>query len=349
MAERTEAPTPRRRAEYRRKGQIARSPELSSALVLLTVTLVLGVYGAAVAEQLAGMMQVTLRNPGIADWTVGGITAGVWNTEVTVARLIAPPLLAAMAVGIAANFWQTGFLFTTYPLEPKLDRLNPVAGFRRLFSIRGGVETIKSLLKLAIVGFVAYQMLSDNYWQLMGVTGAGLRPGIRFLTRLGQDITLRVAVLMVLMAGLDYLYQRWSYERAIKMTKQEVLEEVIAAEGQPIIKGRRRREQRRLAMQRMMSRVPKADVVVTNPTHLAIALEYHATTMAAPTVTAKGQRLIAERIVQIARANGVPVIQNIPLAHALFDGVEVGEQIPATLYQAVAEVLAFVYRLRGKM
>ncbi len=349
MAERTEAPTPRRRSEYRRKGQIARSPELASSLGLLAVTVVLGVYGGTVVEHLAGLMQVVFRNLGLTDWTVGGVAAGTWNVEMTVTRLVAPPLLAALAVGVVVNFGQTGFLLTIYPLEPKLDRLNPVAGFRRIFSAQGVVTTVRSLLKLAIISYVTYQMLSGSYWKLVGMTGIGLRPTLGLLASLGQDIALRVAGLMVLLAGLDYLYQRWSFERSIKMTKQEVLEEMISVEGQPIIKGRRKKEQRRLALQRMMARVPKADVVVTNPTHLAIALEYQAVAMAAPTVTAKGQRLVAERIVKIARANGVPVIQNVPLAHALYDGVEVGEQIPAALYEAVAEVLAFVYRLRGKM
>jgi len=349
MAERTEAPTARRRAEYRRKGQIARSPELAPSLTLLTVIMVLGVYGATMFESLAGMMRTTFQAPTAVDWTIGGITRGAWHIELAVARLVLPPLLAALAVGLVVNFSQTGLLFTTYTLEPRLDRLNPVTGFRRIFSIRGALETSKALLKLSIIGFVTYQILSGSYFRLVGMMGSGVQPVIRLLTATGQDIAVRVAVLMVLLAGLDYLYQRWSFERSIRMTKQEVLEELISMEGQPIIKGRRKKEQRRLAIQRMMARVPRSDVVVTNPTHLAIALEYKASVMAAPIVTAKGQRLIAERIIKIARANGVPVIQNIPLAHALYDGVEIGEMIPAALYQAVAEVLAFVYRLRGRM
>jgi flagellar biosynthetic protein FlhB len=310
---------------------------------------VLGSYGATVAAELALFMSHTLRH-GLTnrDWTEPAVYQRGLDLAQRLVWLIGPLLLAVMGVGLGVNLAQTRFLFTLHPLVPDLNRLNPLQGLTRLFSRRGFVELLKSVAKVLIIGFVVYRSLMGNVDLLVGMAGMELGVAMMVLVRVGMAMLLRVAVLLVVLAGLDYLFQRWQFEKDIRLTKQELTQELQNVEGNPLIKGRRRQVQRQLALQRMMQAVPKADVVITNPTHLAIALEYKPEAMIAPTVVAKGQRLVAERIVDLARQHDVPVIRNIPLAHALFNLVEVGQQIPPELYQAMAEVLAFVYQLRDR-
>ncbi len=348
MSEKTEAPTPRRRAELRQKGQIARSMELAPSLSLLAIAIMLSSYGATLVAEMSRLMGRSFQY-GLTtqDWTTAAVYQSGLDLMFMLARLIAPPLLVALAVGLIVNLGQTRLLFTPHPLVPDLSRLNPVQGLTRLFSRRGLVELFKSLAKMLIIGFIAYRSLAENAGVLAAAADMELRVAAIEIARIGLTMTFRVALLLSLLAGLDYMFQRRQFERDIRMTKHELLEELQNVEGNPLVKSRRQQAQRRLALQRMMQAVPTADVVVTNPTHLAVALEYKAEKMEAPTVVAKGQRLIAERIIQLAREHNVPVVQNIPLAHALFDMAEVGERIPLDLYQAVAEVLAFVYQLRA--
>lgn len=347
MPERTEAPTPRRRRELRQQGQIARGPELAPALTLLVVTLMLNSYGVAIFTELGRFMAHTFQY-GLTnqDWTVPAVHQGALALMLMLTRLMAPLLLVALVVGLTVNLVQTRFLFTLQALKPDLNKLNPIQWLKTRFSLRGLADLAKSLAKMLVIGFVVYQSLASNIGALAAMTGMELEAAIRVFGRVVASMALRVAVMLVLIAGLDYIYQRWQFERSIKMTKEEVKEERKQIEGSPEVRGRLRQRQRELIVQRMMQAVPEADVVVTNPTHLAVAVQYDAESMAAPTVVAKGQRLIAERIVQVAREHRVPVIRNVPLARALFSMVEVGEQIPAQLYQTMAEVLAFVYRLR---
>ncbi|MBS1254001.1 MAG: Flagellar biosynthetic protein FlhB [Anaerolineales bacterium] len=349
MPEKTEDPTPRRREEFRQKGQVARSMELAPSLSLLAITAVLSSYGATLVAELAQVMSRSLGQSLITqDWTVGTVYQGGLSLMLTLTRLIAPILLVALAVGVATNVGQTRFLFTFHSLAPNLDRLNPIQGLGRVFSRRGLVELVKSLAKMLIIGFVVYRSLAGNLDVLAAAVDMELPAAAAALARVGMSMVLRVALLMAVLAGLDYVFQRRQFERDIRMTKHEVQEELQNIEGHPLIKSRRQRAQQQLALQRMMQDVPTADVVVTNPTHLAVALGYKAEEMDAPTVVAKGQRYIAERIVELAREHSVPVVQNIPLARALYEMAEVGQEVPMELYQAVAEVLAFVYQLRAR-
>ena len=346
MSEKTEAPSPRRREEQRQKGQIARSMELAPSLSLLAIAVMLGSYGATLVAELAQLMGRSFQYELTAqDWTRAAVYQGGLDLMLMLARLTAPPLLVALAVGLAVNLSQTRFLVTLHPLVPNPSRLNPIQGLTRLFSRRGLVELLKSLAKTLIIGFVAYRSLAGNAGMLATAADMELRVAATELARIGLTMTLRVALLLALLAGLDYIFQRRQFEQDIRMTKHEVLEEMQNVEGNPLVKSRRQQAQRRLALQRMMQAVPTADVVVTNPTHLAVALEYKTEKMDAPTVVAKGQRLIAKRITRLAREHNVPVVQNIPLAHALFDMAEVGVRIPLDLYQAVAAERASVYRL----
>ena len=349
MTERTEAPTPRRRAELRRQGQFARSLELAPAFGLLAVGVLFYAYGKTLFNRLAWLMTRALEQDlTTRDWTVTAVYRGGLQLELLMLQLIAPLLLVALVAGLVVNLTQTRFLFTTFPLKPNLERIHPVARLRQLFSRRSLVELAKSVAKMGIIAFIAYRTLADNAPILAAVPGMELVAAARMLAQVGLTMVLRVAVALVVLASLDYLYQRYQFERDIRMTKREVLEEMKNIEGDPLIKGRRREAQIRVALQRMMQAVPQADVVVTNPVHLAVALRYDAQEMIAPTVVAKGQRRIAERIVEVARQHRVPVVRNVTLAQALFHTVEVGEVIPPKLYQAVAEVLAFVYRLRQR-
>ena len=253
-----------------------------------------------------------------------------------------------MVVGLIANFAQTRFLVTLKPLVPDLNRVNPWQGLKRLFSPRGVVDLLKNLAKVLAIGTVVFRSLVGNIELIAATSGMALWPAAAVIAQVGLTMILRVGVLLVIIAAFDYFYQRWQFERDIRLSKQEVLQELHNVEGNPLIKSRRRQTQRQLAFQRMMMAVPDADLVVTNPTHLAIALEYKAEKgMFAPVVLAKGQRLIAERIVRIARDHDIPIVQNIPLAHALYKTVEAGQQIPPALYKAMAEVLAYVFRLRA--
>jgi flagellar biosynthetic protein FlhB len=250
-----------------------------------------------------------------------------------------------MVVGVVANLAQVGFMFSQEALRPDFSRVNPLTGLRRIFSGRGLVELIKSLLKLAVIGLVVYTTLRDNFDTIAASSRMSLSGAVSSLAGVAAAVGLRAAVVMLVIAAADYVFQRREFEKSLRMTRQELVEEMKRNENIQL-KSRIRARQRQLAMSRMMSAVPQADVVITNPTHLAIAVRYDRAQMTAPQVVAKGQRLIAERIRQEARAHKVPVVENKPLARALFKSVEVGHEIPVDLYQAVAEVLAFVYRLK---
>jgi flagellar biosynthesis protein FlhB len=243
---------------------------------------------------------------------------------------------------------QTGFLFSTQALQPDFNKLNPLAGMKRFVSARGMVDTVKNIARLGIICYIVYSTIMGGYPALL----QGIRQDhMTYMAVIGDllyRLTLRIcAVLLVLAAG-DYIYQRWSFEKSIRMTKEEVKQETKTTEGNPLIKSRIRARQRQMARQRMMQSVPAADVVITNPTHFAVALKYDATKMAAPQVVAKGGDHIALKIRQIAEENGVPIVENPPLARSLFKSVEVGHVIPMEFFGAVAEVLAFVYRLNKR-
>ncbi len=260
--------------------------------------------------------------------------------------VVAPMVLAVALAGVAMNVVQVGPMFSTEVLKPKLGKLNPITGLRRLWSPRVFMELAKSFTKLAVTGFVAYQVIMERYWMLAGLQTASPEGALAFLGGTILEIGQKCGVALLVMAAADYVYQRRSHESSLKMTKEEVKEEARQAEGNPQVKGKIRGLMRQYARSRMMQAVPHADVVVTNPTHYAVALEYKSQKMQAPVVVAKGQMLVAEQIKRVAKEHGVPVVENPPLARALYGSVEIGDAIPPAMYQAVAEVLAFIYRLR---
>ena len=344
--EKTEAATPRRRQELRRKGNVARSAEVSAVAGLLVGLLFLRSFGPDMFRQLADLMQFSFQHLAQSDLTVATVHGKGLALLLSLVTMISPLLLGLMVVGIAVNAAQVGFLFTSHALVPDPSRLNPVSGLSRMFSQRSLMDLLKALLKVGLSGYFGYSMVRDRYEAVLATPGMDLRQSTQALTGIAADLGLSMAIVLLGLALLDYGYQRWQHEQSIKMTREEVREELKQTEASPQLKARIRQRQRAIAMRRMMQAVPKADVVITNPTHLAVALQYTAGSMRAPRVVAKGERLMAERIKAVARENGVPVIENKPLAQALFRSVEIGQEISPDLYQAVAEVLAFIYRMK---
>jgi len=258
-----------------------------------------------------------------------------------------PVMFAILIIGLGINFFQVGLNFSTEAIEVKLDKLNPINGFGRIFSKRSLVELAKSVLKIVIIGFFLYNYLKDEILTMPQFIYYDLGTSLQEIAKILFAMVFQVIAVILILAIIDFAYQKWQTTQDLKMTKQEVKDELKQSEGDPQIKGKIRQKQRQMAMARMMQEVPKADVIVTNPTHYAVALQYHKG-MVAPVVVAKGQDLVAQRIKGIAKENHVPIVENKPLARALFSSVEIGDAVPTELYQAVAEVLAYVYRLKHR-
>jgi flagellar biosynthetic protein FlhB len=345
--ERTETATPRRREKAREEGQVARSVEVASVLVLIAGMLGLAAFGARMTETTGNLLRASLA--GIGDVSLSEASAAGMAVSVTrtLGGILAPFVALVALAGLGAHLAQVGVLITLKPLQPKFDRMSPASGIKRIFSKRGGMELAKSILKLMIVGaIVSWTMLSaaDELLPLMSV---GLFPGFQAVLGVMFRMGAAGALALGILAILDLFFQRWDHEQQLRMTRQEVREEMKQSEGDPQMKAKVRSRQMDMSRRRMMQDLKSADVVVTNPIRFAVALKYDSASMRAPRVVAKGARLLARRIRRIARENGIPVVQDPPLARALFKGCKVGQDIPLTLYKAVAELLAFVYRRDG--
>lgn len=345
--EKNETATPRRRQDARKKGQVAKSMEVNTALILLGSFWVIKAMGPASADAYESLMKRSFTSLGTVDFTVSTITSGAMGLSLAMLKMIAPLVAAVVLIGIVANVAQTGFLMSAEALKPDPNRINPISGAKKFFSLRGVVDVLKSIAKIAIVAFVVYGALKDNLGVLIAAPRMNVEASVSGLLTIAVDAGMRVGIVMLVIAAIDFLYQRYEFEKSLKMSKQEVKEEMKQYEN-PQLKARIRSRQRQLAMNRMMSAVPTADVVITNPTHFAVALKYDRENMHAPQVVAKGQRLVAQRIKANAKEHGVPMVENRPLARSLFASVEIGQEIPGNLYGAVAEVLAFVYQLKEK-
>ncbi|MFN3336435.1 MAG: flagellar biosynthesis protein FlhB [Thermomicrobium sp.] len=345
-SERTERATPRRREEARKRGQVPRSADLTSALALLAGTFFLPWYASSAQTRLWGYLERTFREPLPHDLTAPQVLELAWVSGTTFLQLTLPILGLFLLVGVASTLLQAGVVFAPAVLKPDLRRIDPIAGFQRLFSRRGLFETAKALVKIAIVFAVTYPVIRRDLPRYADLTGADPLVIAQALGQSIRDLAVRIGAAYLALAVLDYGYQRWDLEQRLRMTRHELKEELRQTEGDPEIKARIRRLQRQYAMRRMMAQVPTATVVVTNPTHLAVALRYEPTTMRAPVVVAKGAGAVAERITGIARQHAIPVLRNQPLAQALYRTVEVGQEIPVSLYEAVADIIAYVYQLR---
>ena len=347
--EKTEEPTQRKKEESRKKGQVAKSAELSSVFVILAAFVALKTSGSYMYGKLAGYMRHIFGELNVrGDFSIESIQWVILNAGIVFLETVMPVLMAVLVVSVTVSFLQVGFNFAPELIMPQFSRLNPISGFGRIFSKRSVVELLKSLLKITIVGYFIYRYLREETIRIPALMMSELEASFAVLAAIIYDLAFQIAMVILVLAILDYGYQWWEHMQNLKMSKQEVKEEMKQTEGNPQIKGKIREKQRAMAMRRMMSEVPKADVVITNPTHFAVAIKYEAG-MEAPAVIAKGSDFIAQRIREIAKENDVTIVENKPLAQALFKNAEIGDLIPPDLYKAVAEVLAYVYRLKRKI
>ncbi|MDF2500596.1 MAG: flhB [Anaerosporomusa subterranea] len=349
--EKTEDATAKRKSEARQKGQVAKSAELNSAFIILSAFFALKMLGPHIYSSLTAFMKYifsSLSTFSTQDLTIQIIITLFLDISFIFFQVTMPIMLSITIISITINFMQVGFTLTFEPLLLNFDRLNPLTGLQRLVSKRALVELVKSLFKIAIIGYFVYRFINREILFIPKLLGVELVDSLQYIAGLTTDLALQIGGVILVLAALDYFYQWWEHNQSLKMSKQEVKEEFKQTEGNPQIKGKIKERQRAMAMRRMMQEVPTASVVVTNPTHFAVALKYQKD-MAAPIIVAKGQDFIAAKIKEVARAHKVAIVENKFLARSLYSNAEIGDVIPPHLYQAVAEVLAYVYRLNKKL
>ncbi len=346
--EKTEDATPKKREKVREEGQVAKSVEISSVFVLLTGVLMLYGLGNFSYLNLLAILRSNLIFDSVPNFDLQYVLQLFNSLAVRLLLFVGPIFLAIFLIALLANIIQVGFTASTKAIEPKLSRLSLISGFGRLFSMRSIMEAVKAVAKLSVIGIVAYLIVRREMDHIAGLFTLSVAEILLYLLKTAFKIFIWVILVMVAVALLDYLYQRWQFEQQIKMTKQEIKDEFKQSEGDPQVKSRIRSLQQQAAKKRMMQEVPKADVVVTNPTHLALAIQYDPLTMNAPRITAKGAGILAQRIKAVAMEHHVPVVENKELAQNLYRLVDIGEEVPSQFFKAVAELLAYVYRLKGK-
>ncbi len=343
----TEKATPKKRQDERKKGNVFLSKDAVSVATFIAALIGLRLMFFSGAAQVGRFFRYTFAL--IGDREVEFFPPGLFMNAISVVARVAGPIAGLVILaGVAATFAQTRFLVAPELLKPKFDKINPIAGFKRLFSLKSVIEALKGLLKIAILLYFIYSSLRDLVEVSQAYLYADVNGSCRHLFEAVCSMLIKVTVAFIILAALDFLYQRWDYEKQMRMTKEEVKEEYKQTEGDPKVKSRIREVQRRMAQSRMMQQVPQADVIVRNPTHFAVALRYHPGEDDAPVVLAKGQDLVAARIVQVAEEHKITVIENVPLARALYANAELNRQIPPDLYEAVAEVMVYLYKL-GKL
>jgi flagellar biosynthesis protein FlhB len=348
-ADKTEAPTARRRQEARDAGNIARSPDLASAALLLGGLYLLKWFGLRIVGALRDVIAAMLSPSAFVAPTLTGLVPKVMHSIGSVGIAMAPVLGGAALIVIVVNLAQVGLYFNGSRITPNFAALNPLRGLRKIFGGgQGTVHLLMSLLKVVLVGMVGWSAVGNRMGQIVSIAQLTF---VQIFT-LGADVIfsigLRIAILLLILAIVDYVYQRSRIEKSLRMTKQEVKDEMRSMDGDPVMKSRRRQVALQRHLQRLKKEVPKADVVVTNPTHFAVALKYEEGKMRAPKLVAKGADLMAFRIRQLAVDHGIPIVERPSVARAIYRTVDIGEEIPEDLYSAVAEILAYVYELNKK-
>jgi len=345
--ERTEAASPRRREEARQEGRVARSVDLSAALALAGALATLGALGPLMANALVELARESLMGAGYSTFDSGRLHSLCFPALITVGLFLVIILAAFSATGFLSVFMQIGWLISPKALALQWERVNPISGLSRMLSWAGIGALVAGMLKLLAIGGLAYLFLSALAPDFSGLWRMDFRALLPYTQEKALALAWRLVLALVAAGAVDYLFQWWRHERSMRMSKQEVKEEMKQQDGDPKIKQRIRQIQRQRAMQRMMSEVPTATVVITNPTHVAVALRYTPGSAEAPVVVAKGERLIAARIKHLAQVHGVPVVEEPPLARALLRATQIGQQIPTAFYQAVAQVLALILRRKS--
>lgn len=346
--EKTEQATPKKKRDARKKGQVAQSKDIGAALSLIIVVITIHLTSKLIADQ---MMQIFMR---VHEMMLNVDSLYNFKDLQTLfleilyrgVMIVLPIFGVAMITSFAAAYLQVGYLFSLEVIKPKLEKISPISGFKRLFSIKSLVEMVKAIIKGVILVYICYDYLQDHLMEIVQSFDISLMQFLGLMWQFVLNVTIRCGLFLLLVAFGDLAFKRWQQAKDLRMTKQEIKDEYKQTEGDPMLKGKIREKQRQMAMSRMMQDVPDADVVITNPTHFAVAIKYNINDGVSPKVIAKGQNLIAQNIKKIATENDVTIVENKPLARALFASTEVGDFIPVELYQAVAEVLAYVYSLK---
>ena len=353
--EKTEEPTAKKKEDTRKEGKVAKSKEMSSGVQLIALFLILkfwvGHMGANFMELFSELYE---KMPAYTTYWGGRIVASDYRilfNGVLVELLIQllPFFLVGVVISVLVNMLQFKFKISTKPLQPKFNKLNPISGMKKLFSKEKIMELLKSIAKIILIMAVVYSTIKNDWVYLVKFYQMPLTQAIELIGNIVINMGLRISLVFMIIAFIDLIYERRKFKEDIKMTKQEVKDEYKNAEGDPQIKGKIRQKMREASQRRMMQDVPKADVVITNPTHFAVAIRYDANEGSAPKVLAKGADFIAQKIKDIARENNVEIVENKPLARMLYANVDVGQEVPPELYQSVAEVLALVYKMQGKI
>jgi len=347
--QKTEDPTDKRREDTFKKGRTVNSREVSSTVVLMAALGVLYATGGNMRRTMMELFNHTLGGSALFEVSVSTIRPLFIYHLKMMAEILAPLMAVIMAAGFAGSVMQNGgFVLSLDPIKPKFSKLNPLKGFKRFFSRQSLMELVKSLFKVSVVGFICYRVISGEWETIPSLSDMSPEQIVWFIAWVGLKLMFYVLLLMLALSVVDFAFQKFLFEEGLRMTKQEVKDERKESDGDPLVKQRIRTVQIQMARTRMMAEVPKAEVVITNPTHLAIALAYDRAEMDAPTVVAKGAGHIAEKIKKIAAENDIPVMEDKPLARILFKSVGIGQMVPDELYRTIAEILAYVYRLKGK-
>lgn len=353
--EKTEEPTAKKLEDARKEGQVAKSKEIANAFGMLSLFFMMKIYvgqmGIGMMEYLSGIYN---QIPGLITMHDGRIPSAAIQVALRgmilqLVSLIAPVLLVGVMVAIICDIVQVRWKPTSKPLQPKFSKLNPVKGFGRIFSKNSLMELLKSVAKIGVIGYVVYSYLQGKIEGIFLLYDMGLMQAIALIGEVVTELGIRISAVYMVIAFLDFAYQKWKFKDDMRMTKQEVKDEYKNQEGDPQVKSKQKQRMREASMRRMMQQLPEADVVITNPTHYAVAVKYDPDRYDAPYVIAKGEDYLAQRIKEIAKENEIEIVENKPLARMLYANVEIGGLIPPELYQAVAEVLAFVYHLKGKV
>ena len=344
--EKTEEPTAKKRADAKKKGQVGKSQEINAAFVMMAGFVILYNLGGNALQEIMTYSSSIFGHL-VMETDEESVMQLFISIIIVLAKTSLPMMVFIMIIGLAINFFQEGLNFNTEAIGFKPDKLNPINGFGRIFSKRSLVELVKSIIKIVVIGFFIYDYMVAEILQMPKLIFLELGEATDKISSVIFMLAFKILGVFFVMAAADLYYQKWQTTQDLKMSKQDIKDEFKQTEGDPQIKGKIKSKQRQMAMARMMQEVPQADVIVTNPTHFAVAMSYKPG-MAAPIVVAKGQDHVAQRIKEIAREHKVPIVENKPLARALFAAVEIGDSIPQELYKAVAEVLAYVYKLKNK-
>jgi flagellar biosynthesis protein FlhB len=347
--EKTEKATPKKRKDARKKGQTAKSQDINTAIGILAIFFFFSLSSEFIIGRILGIFKHFFQEYIGKDLTESNVVMIYIEVLMEVAKIVGPIMLVAVVAGVASNYLQIGFLFTTETIQFKLEKIDPIKGFKRIFSLRSVIEFLKSILKILIVSIITFLVLWNRLDEILILSQKTIGAALVTLVDLTVQMGLYAGGALLFLALLDYLYQKFDFEKNIRMSKQDIKDEYKNMEGDPQIKSKIKQKQREMAMSRMMQEVPGADVIITNPTHYAVALKYDESKFDAPYVVAKGVDFMAQKIKYIAKENDVMMVENRPLARTIYGQTDIGDTIPEDLFKAVAEILAYVYRTKNIM